>query len=154
MKTIIIGLLLLAALPSMALGNNAAPYTEDALQKIIDAMNASPKEEYKDIISKEDFHKNLIEYFSDIYAKAGYSLNDTIEQIVDDMKNHPEVIPRDRPSVYDEVYMLLLVLMYECKSDNVDCLQFFPRDTGDSIQWFMENNEFSRQFKDSPHGGR
>jgi len=35
----------------------------------------------------------------------------------------------------------------------VDCLQFFPQGTRESIQWFMENNEFSKQFQDNtPHG--
>ena len=35
MKKIIISLIFLAAIPSIAFGNNAAPYTEDALQKIM-----------------------------------------------------------------------------------------------------------------------
>ena len=154
MKTIILGLLFLAAIPSAAWGNNAAPYTEDALQKIFKAMNDTPKEEYTNILAKEGFQKQLIEYFSRIYDTAGYSLNATIDKIVDDMKNNPEAIPQDRPSVYNEVYMLLLVVMHECRNGDVDCLQFFPPDTRESIQWFMENNEFSKQFTDSTHGGK
>jgi len=117
-------------------------------------MNDTPKEEYTNILATEGFQKQLIEYFSRIYDTAGYSLNATIEKIVDDMKNNPEVIPQDRPSVYNEVYMFLLVVMHECRNDDVDCLQFFPPDTRESIQWFMENNEFSKQFTDSPHGSK
>jgi hypothetical protein len=34
-------------------------------------------------------------------------------------------------------------LMYECESDKIDCLQFYPKKTGESIQWFLKNSGFS-----------
>ena len=154
MKKIIIILFVMAALPSIVFGGTAAPYTEDAKQKIVKAMIDTPKKEHKEKLSKEQSHKNLVEYFSNIYEKAGFSFNDTIDKIVDDMKNDPGAIPKDRETVYNEIYMFLLVFMYQCKSDKVDCLQFFPSDTQESIQWFMENNDFSKQMSNGPHGAK
>ena len=87
-----------------------------------------------------------------MFEKAGYSFTDTIDQIVDDMKNNPEAIPADRQSVYNNIYILLNIMMYECDYDDTDCLQFFPPDTKKSIPWFMENNEFSKR-NDGHHMG-
>ena len=61
------------------------------------------------------------------------------------MKNNPEAIPSDRQTVFNKVYILLHIMMYECNSSKVDCLQFFPADTQQSIQWLIENSEFSTQ---------
>ena len=80
-----------------------------------------------------------------MFEKAGYNFTDTIDQIVDDMKNNPDVIPVDQHSVYNNIYIVLNVIAYECDDVGADCLQFFPSDTKKSIQWFMENNEFSRK---------
>lgn len=145
MKKIIIALICLAVFPSFAFGGNAAPYTDEALQKIFKAMSESPKEQYDKASSKEEFHKRFVEYYSKIFETAGYSFNDTIDKIVDDMKNNPEVIPKERQSVYNKVYMLLHLIMYQCNFEKIDCLQFFPSDTKLSVQWLMENSEFSKQ---------
>lgn len=145
MKQIIISLVFLVILPAIAFGANPAPYTEDALQAIYKAIHDSPKAEYPADISKEEFHRRFAEYYSKIFEAAGYSFNDTIDQIVDDMKNNPEAIPSDRQSVYNNLYILLHIMMYECNSNEVDCLQFFPDETKKSIQWLIENSEFSKQ---------
>ena len=145
MKKIIIIFVFLATIPSIAFGGNAAPYTEDALQKIINSMHDTPKALHDGNLSKEEFIKQSVEYFSKIFEKAGYSFNDTIDKIVDDMKNNPEAIPSDRQSIYNNVYVLLNIMMYECNYDNADCLQFFPSNTKKSLQWFMDNSEFSKK---------
>lgn len=144
----------MVALPAMAIANNAAPYTEEALQKIFKAIQESPKAEYTDTLPKEEFHRRFTEYYAKIFEKAGYSFNDTINKIVDDMKNNPEAIPSDRQSVYNKVYILLHIMMYECNSNKVDCLQFFPADTQESIQWLIKNSEFGKQENSMRHTGK
>ena len=145
MKKFILFAIFLVFYPCVVIAGNGAPYTEDALQKLIKATSETPKIIYGDNLSQEDFIQQTIEYFSKVFEKAGYSFNDTIDQIVDDMKNNPEVIPVDRQSVYNNIYIVLNIIKYECNNDGADCLQLFPPDTQKSIQWFMENNEFSKR---------
>ena len=145
MKKIILSIVFLVFFPSVVFAGNAAPYTEDALQKINKKINETPKIINDGNLSKEDFIKQSVDYFSIVFEKAGYSFTDTIDQIVDDMKNNPEAIPVDRQSIYNNIYILLNIMMYECTYDGTDCLQFFPTATRQSIQWFMENNEFSKR---------
>lgn len=152
MKKIIITLVFLAAIPSIAFGGNSAPYTEDALQNIVKALKDSPPKKHDKNMSKEEFYKGFVEDYSNIYKMAGYDFNDTINQIIDDMKNNPEAIPADRQSVYNKMYILLLLMMAECIDDKVDCLQFFPPDTKESIQWFNENNGFNKRYDDTHYG--
>jgi hypothetical protein len=145
MKKIILSTVFLAFFPFVVFAGNGAPYTEDALQKIKKTIIETPSIIDEENLSKEDFIKRYVEYYSKIFEKAGYSFTDTIDQIVDDMKNNPEVIPMDRQSVYNNIYIVLNIMMYECNYVGADCLQFFPPDTKKSIQWFMENNEFSKK---------
>ena len=152
MKKIILSIVFLAFFPFAVFAGNGAPYTEDALQKIKKSINETPKIINDGSLSKEDFIKQSVEYLSKGFEKAGYSFTDTIDQIVDDMKNNPEVIPVDRQSVYQNIYIVLNIIKYECNYDGADCLQFFPPDTKKSIQWFMENNEFSKR-NDGHHMG-
>lgn len=152
MKKILLSIVFLAFFPSVVFAGNPAPYTEDALQKINITINETPKIINDGNLSKEDFIKQSVEYFSKVFEKAGYSFTDTIDQIVDDMKNNPEAIPTDRQSIYNNIYILLNIMMYECNYDGMDCLQFFPAGTKQSIQWFMENNEFSKK-SDGHHMG-
>ena len=153
MKKIILSIVFLAFFPFAVFAGNGAPYTEDALQKINKTINETPRIKNDGNLSKEDFVKQSVEFFSKVFEKAGYSFTDTIDQIVDDMKNNPEAIPTDQQSVYNNIYILLNIMMYECDYDGMDCLQFFPHDTKQSIQWFMENNEFSKK-NDGHHMGR
>ena len=144
MNKLIIILIVLAT-PVMAFANNAAPYTDEALQKINKAITDTPKEEPKQIVSREEFHRQNVDYFTKVFAEAGYSYSGTIDKIVDDMKNNPKSIPDDRETVYNKIYMLLHIMMYECEADKIDCLKFYPPKTGESIQWFLKNSGFSVQ---------
>ncbi len=152
MKKILLNLVSLMILPAMAYAGNPAPYTEDALQEVLKAMGETPRLEKTADMSKEEFNKQFVEYYSTVFDKAGYSFSDTIDQIVDDMKNDPDAIPLDTQSVYNNIYVLLHIMMYECKTSKTDCLQFFPADTQQSIQWFVENSEFSKQGDNVHHG--
>lgn len=143
MKKFIIILIILTSVPAMAFANNAAPYTEEALQRINKAITETPKEDPAQAASREEYHKKNVEFFTNVFAKAGYSFNETIDKIVDDMKNSPESIPTDRETVYNKIYTLLHILMYECEYDKIDCLKFYPAKTGESIQWFRKNSGFS-----------
>lgn len=145
MKNTLFFFLLLTLVPSVAFGNNAAPYTEEALQKINKAIVDTPKEEPGPEASREEFHRQNVEYFTGVFAKAGYGFSETIDKIVDDMKNNPQAIPADRETVYNKIFVLLHILMHECDSDKVNCLEFYPATTGESIQWFRENSGFSLQ---------
>lgn len=153
MKKLILSIVFLAFFSPVAFAGNAAPYTEDALQKVNKIINETPKITNDGNLSKEEFIQQSVEYFSKVFEKAGYSFTDTIDQIVYDMKNNPEAIPADRQSIYNNLYILLNVMMYECNFDGTDCLQFFPSDTKESIQWFMENNEFSKRGSVHPAAG-
>lgn len=152
MKQIILIFMLLVFPPSIALGSNAAPYTEDAWQKIVEATNATPKEEYEQKLSESGFHKGLVEYYSVVFEKAGYNFIDTINKIIQDMKNNPDVIPTERQSVYNNVYILLTIMMYECNFEKDDCLQFFPEESRESLQWFIENSEYGKRGNSIHHG--
>lgn len=138
-------LIFLIIIPAVAFANNAAPYTDEALQKINKAIKETPKEDPAQAESREDYHKQNVDYFTEVFAKAGYSFNETIDKVVDDMRNRPESIPADRDTVYNKLFTLLHILMYECDYDKVDCLKFYPAKTGESIQWFRRNNGFSLQ---------
>lgn len=145
MNKFILIVILLVTLPAVALGNNAAPYTDEALQKINKAITDTPKEEPGPTVSREEFHRQNVDYFTKVFAKAGYSYSETIDKIVDDMKSNPKSIPDDRETVYNKIYMLLHIMMSECDSDKIDCLKFYPAKTGESIQWFLKNSGFSVQ---------
>jgi len=153
MKKIIILLVMLAVAPSLVLAGNPAPYTEEALQKINKAISDTPREQNNGTVSKEEFHHSIVEYFTRTFENVGYSFSDTIDQIVDDMRNNPAAIPTDRETVYNKIYVLLNIMMYQCEHDQIDCLQFFPPNTQQSIQWFMENSNFSKENKDAHYPG-
>lgn len=142
MKTLLALLILLAAVPALAAGKGAAPYTEEALQKINQATNETPMTGPGEGALREDFHRYRVEYFTEVFAKAGYSFPATIDQVVADMKNNPKAIPADRETVYNRIYMLLNIMMAECGADQVDCLPFYPEKTRASIPWFIENSGF------------
>ncbi|MFZ5799127.1 MAG: hypothetical protein ACOY3O_11975 [Thermodesulfobacteriota bacterium] len=142
MKNLFILLFLLALTPVGVWAGNPAPYTDDALQKINKAIKGTPMPEPVPETAKEDVHRQNVAYFSEVFGKAGYSFTDTIDRIVDDMKNNPKAIPEDRETVYNKVYVLLHILMYQCDADQVDCLGFYPAKTAESIKWFRENSGF------------
>lgn len=144
MKKMILTLLLLVSLPALAMGaGDAAPYTDEALQKINKATADTPKVEPGPDAPRETFHKQNVDYFTRVFAKAGYSFYATIDKIVEDMKNNPKAIPADRETVYNRIFMLLHIMMYECDSDKIDCLQYYPPTTRQSVQWFLKNSGFS-----------
>ncbi len=81
-----------------------------------------------------------IEVFSKAFEKAGYNYYETIEQVVDDMKNHPEKIPPlPRMSRHEMIIMLMVLQKSSCQHDKIDCLQFYPPETRDAAQWLWEN---------------
>ena len=145
MKKLVPVLIFLTVIPSLALANNAAPYTEEALQNVVEAMKTVPRNEPGAELAKEEFFKQTLQYYTDVFSSAGYSFTDTINQIVDDMKNNPDAIPRNRQSVYNNLYIMLNIMVYECRTGNEDCLGFFPPETRESMQWFMENSDFNKQ---------
>lgn len=143
MKKSIFILIILTIVPAVAFANNTAPYTDEALQKINKAITETQREDPAQAVSREEYHKQNVEFFTKVFATAGYSYNETIDKVVDDMKNSPESIPTDRETVYNKIYTLLHILMYECDYDKIDCLKFYPAQTGEAIQWFRKNSGFS-----------
>lgn len=138
-----LALVLLHSVPALAMGGDAAPYTDEALQQINKAITETPKVEPGPDSPREEFHKHNVDYFTEVFAKAGYSFSATIDKIVEDMKKDPKVIPTDRETVYNKIFMLLHIMMYECDADKIDCLQYYPPQTRESIQWFLKNSGFS-----------
>lgn len=136
-------LIILTIIPAVTFANNAAPYTDEALQKINKAIKETQREDPAQAESREVYHKQNVEFFTNVFAKAGYDFHETIDKIVDDMKNRPETIPADRDTIYNKIFTLLHILMYECDYDKIDCLKFYPAKTGESIQWFRKNSGFS-----------
>jgi len=142
MKKLSIILFLLVAVPSMAFAENPAPYTDEALQQLIQATHETSKVVFDKEAPQEDYLRQLVEYYTTIFEKAGYSYYDTIDKIVFDKQNNPEAIPADRETVYNKIYIQLHLLMNQCELAKVDCLQFYPHVTGESIQWLIENSGF------------
>lgn len=143
MKILMTVLILLLAVPVIAASKNAAPYTDEALQKINQAITDTPKVEPDKTAPRAEYHKQNVEYFNTVFEKAGYSFSGTIDQIVEDMKKDPKIIPEDRETVYNRIFMLLHIMMYECDADKIDCLQYYPPQTRKSIDWFLKNSGFS-----------
>jgi hypothetical protein len=154
MFKILLAVVFLVATASLSLAGGAAPYTDEALKAINKAIQDTPKEKYTKIITDNGLHKGLVQYYTLIFDKAGYGFTATIDKIVADMKNNPKAIPRDRETVYNKIYVVLNIMMAECESQNVDCLKFYPPETQQSIQWFMQNNDFNKKDKDNHVGGK
>lgn len=150
--SVIVAILFLVSIPTIVFGSNPAPYATEAIQNVFKVMEEFPKEEFDKEYKEEDGLQQLVAYFVKVYDMAGYSLADTINKIVDDMQNNPEAIPVEQEqSSYKQLSMLMLVIMYDCDPERGGCLDYFPPETHQSITWFMENNEFSKQRNNASH---
>ena len=81
----------------------------EAWQKIIKATNEIPRIQFEEKLTREEYLTRHIDYYSSVFKQAGYDFNMTIKKIINDLKDNPEVIPRDRQSVYNNLY-----IFYRC----------------------------------------
>lgn len=115
----------------------------EAVKKIQKAIESGEKPEYDENMTKEERFKGAIELFSKGFEKAGYNYFETIKRVADDIKNHPERIPPQGESRYKMIIQLMALQKSDCKYYKIDCLQFYPSETREAVQWLWENTGWS-----------
>ncbi len=145
MKLVLSVTLILTVIPAAAYGGSAAPYTKEVVEKIyaIQKSIASPKPDKA--ASQEERTKIWVDYNRNLFQQAGYDYDETINQVVDDMRFHRERIPKSNAndSVFGFIYVTLNMMMSDCKYYKIDCLKYFPPKTAESVKWLSENTSFS-----------
>lgn len=144
MKNFAITMFLLVFLPSTVFGGKAAPFTEEAYENIIEVMDENPQQASDMELRGEELIKRSVAYFSGVFEEAGYSFPDTIEQLVANMQNDPALLPEAQEGIFNNMYILLNILMFECNYDKELCVRFFPDTTQESIAWFIDNSPFNK----------
>ncbi len=115
----------------------------EAVKKIQVAIESIEKPEYDENLRKQERIRIGVEFFSRGFEKAGYNYFETIKQVADDMKNHPERIPPKGESRHKMIIMLMALQKSECEYQKVDCLQFYPSDTREAVQWLWKKTGWS-----------
>jgi hypothetical protein len=142
MKTIaVMFILLLLLFHSEAFSANPAPDTEEAVKKIA-TVAAMIQPKYDASLSKEESLRKGVEFWRNIFEKAGYNYDDTIIKVVNDMRHHPERLPKGSDTIFSMIYVGVHFILADCKYEKVDCLQFFRSDAAESVEWLMKNTEF------------
>lgn len=115
----------------------------EAVRKINAAIKSSKKPEYDSNLTNKERFKKSIEVFSKAFEKAGYNYFDTIKKVSNDLQNHRDRIPNKGESRHKLIIMLMAVQKSECQYQKVDCLQLYPPDTRESVQWLWNNSGWS-----------
>lgn len=145
MKLILVVLAISLMIPSVAISGGAAPYTKEAIDEIKAAQQNIEQPKYNKQDSRKERTRKFIEYYRAFFSKAGYDFDDTINKVVNDMRNQPDILSRTNAdeSVFGIIYVTLNMMMSDCKYYNIDCLGFFDSKTAESVRWLSENTEFS-----------
>jgi hypothetical protein len=122
----------------------AAPYTEEAMGKIQTALTNVEQPKYDKRESKEERARRGVDFWREAFQKAGYDYDETIDKVVYDMRYHPERIPKTNAdeTVFGFIYITLHMMMSDCEYFKINCLQFFPSKTAESVKWLGENTDF------------
>lgn len=122
---------------------NPAPYTKEAEKKLEDAYKQCRHLMKIDKnTSEEEIKKSTIEIMRTVYNLAGYSYDDTIIQVANDVQNKSKNEIKEisnKSSVFAQIIIGINVMMSDCKYFKVDCLKLFPTDTANAIMVIMGN---------------
>ena len=145
MKLVFLVIVISLIIPSVVFSDGAAPYTKEAVDKIYSAQKSIEPPKYDKKESNEERQRRWVEYNRNFFQKAGYNYDDTINAVVNDMRYHPERIPKTNAndSVFGLIYVTLNMMMSDCKYYKMDCLKFFNSKTAESVRWLSENTKFS-----------
>jgi hypothetical protein len=132
---------------------NPAPYTEEAYKKI-ESVGKYRLEHDPPRISKgtpkEEKIQIITEYFRECFRQAGYSYDDTIVKVVDDLRN--KNIASFPEGLHTIPAMIVLDIQYgvsECHYDHVDCLKFYTPEAAEAIQWLTKAMKLDEEPSDS-----
>lgn len=114
----------------------AAPYTEEAAAKIDAAAKklfaaqpsqpAAPPEG-----SAAERLQRGVDLMREVYREAGYDYDATVARFLDDVMNRREIPPR---SLAPMLVFQLGALLGECRSQRLDCFQFFSGEAAAAIR--------------------
>jgi hypothetical protein len=94
MKLVFLVIVISLIIPSVVFSDCAAPYTKEAVDKIYSAQKSIEPPKYDKKESNEERQRRWVEYNRNFFQKAGYNYDDTINAVVNDMRYHPERIPK------------------------------------------------------------
>lgn len=113
---------ILTIIPAVAISGGVAPYTKEAVEKIYAVQKSIEPPKYDKNASQEERSKRWVAYNRNLFQQAGYNYDDTIDQVVDDMRHHKERIPKTNAndSVFGFLYVTLNMMMSDCKYYKID----------------------------------
>ena len=121
---------------------NAAPYTEEAFERIEAAARRLPPP----VVNKHDPMDvracTLLEKQREIFAAAGYSYDATVMQVARDVNASNSRIPRDIPTVAGGIVASLKLLLSECERNQADCLRCYPDELAEAVRSMMKGTRF------------
>lgn len=125
--------------------NPKSPEAKEAevVKKINAALKTVKKQTPDSNLTVEEKSKSWIEFISEGFEKAGYNYFDTINKVADDLKNHRDRIPGTGETRHKLIIMLMALEKSGCQYEKVDCLQYYPPDTRESVQWLWKNTGWS-----------
>jgi len=157
-KSIIVSMLaLLVGLnisPKLSAAGQAAPYTQEAYNRIGKVVKEYPAQTPSVTAAPIDRHRASTEYFREVFKRAGYDWDATIRAVANDLKNKTNKIPLVQPEPDEEpsstnrenVATMVIVLMSymksHCEYDHVNCLGLFDSQTSEAVKWLWGNTGF------------
>jgi len=127
---------------SSAFCEEAAPYTEEAYNKITAAAKKLPPLPYKDSTYSEERAYRLLEKQRDIFKAAGYSYDLTLKKVSKDLQNNNE-LKENIVTVAGIIVAGVHIMMSECENQKIDCLKSYPPDIAQAIRSIRNNSKFS-----------
>lgn len=128
---------------SSAYGGEAAPYTEEAFDKIeAAAKRISPLSNNGSKFSEETAYK-MLEKQREIFIAAGYSYDATLKKVSKDLQRENSPIPKNMVTVAGGIVAGIHIMMSECDNHKIDCLQRYPTDVAEAIRTVFKNSQFS-----------
>lgn len=115
----------------------------EAVKKINAAIKSSTSPTFDSNLTNEERFKVSIDVFTKAFEKAGYNYFDTINKVAGDLKNHRNNVPNKGESRHKFIIMLMGVQKSGCQYQKIDCLQLYPSEARESVQWLWENTGFS-----------
>jgi hypothetical protein len=127
---------------SQTAAGQAAPYTQEAYGNINRVLKEYPAPTPGVNVAPIDKHKASLEYFREVFYRAGYDWDATIRAVADDVKNNSGRIPTRGENVATMVIVLMSYMKSHCEYDQVDCLALFDSSTSDAVKWLWRNTRF------------
>ena len=122
--------------------SKAAPYTKEAMDNISALMKNMKPDNTGKHVSQLERTKIYFEYQRKLFAKAGFDFDDTIDQVVDDLRFHRERMTTNtlNNTVAGYILMVFNMALPDCKYYQIDCIQLFRSKTAEAVKWLSEQN--------------